>query len=59
MSKKFPCPYCGDPAEVGANFFPFCSERCKLTDLGKWASGTYAIAAVESEYDESDSESDS
>ena len=23
---------------------PFCSERCKLIDLGKWASGQYALA---------------
>ncbi len=22
---------------------PFCSERCKLIDLGAWADGTYAI----------------
>ncbi len=24
-------------------FAPFCSERCKLIDLGKWASGEYVI----------------
>lgn len=23
--------------------FPFCSERCRLTDLGKWAMGDYSI----------------
>lgn len=23
---------------------PFCSERCKLVDLGKWLSGEYCIA---------------
>jgi len=23
--------------------FPFCSERCRLIDLGKWASGAYVI----------------
>jgi hypothetical protein len=23
--------------------FPFCSERCRLIDLGKWASGQYVI----------------
>jgi endogenous inhibitor of DNA gyrase (YacG/DUF329 family) len=57
MSKKFPCPHCGASIEVGAQFFPFCSERCKLTDLGNWASGKYAVAAVESEYeDDADSE---
>jgi len=25
-------------------FRPFCSERCRLMDLGKWASGEYRIA---------------
>lgn len=24
-------------------FRPFCSERCKLIDLGAWADGSYAI----------------
>jgi len=25
--------------------FPFCSERCRLIDLGKWASGGYVISS--------------
>jgi len=25
--------------------FPFCSERCRLIDLGKWASGGYRISS--------------
>lgn len=25
--------------------FPFCSDRCRLIDLGKWASGQYVIAS--------------
>ena len=25
--------------------FPFCSNRCRLIDLGKWASGAYVISA--------------
>lgn len=25
--------------------FPFCSERCQLIDLGKWASGAYRISS--------------
>ena len=24
--------------------FPFCSERCRKIDLGKWASGAYVIS---------------
>ncbi len=26
---------------------PFCSERCKLIDLGQWASETYRVPAEE------------
>ena len=25
--------------------FPFCSERCRMIDLGKWASGGYVISS--------------
>ncbi len=28
-------------------FRPFCSERCKMIDLGKWAAGDYAVPAEE------------
>jgi len=24
---------------------PFCSERCKIQDLARWASGTYRVPA--------------
>ena len=24
---------------------PFCSERCKLQDLARWADGSYRVAA--------------
>jgi uncharacterized protein len=29
-----------DPA-----FRPFCSERCKVIDLARWADGSYNVAA--------------
>jgi endogenous inhibitor of DNA gyrase (YacG/DUF329 family) len=39
------CPQCGKPVEWEASpFRPFCSERCKLIDLGKWAAEDYRIA---------------
>jgi endogenous inhibitor of DNA gyrase (YacG/DUF329 family) len=40
------CPQCGKPAPTGADnpWRPFCSERCKLGDLGQWFAGKYAIA---------------
>ena len=30
---------------VEARWRPFCSERCKLQDLARWADGTYRVAA--------------
>jgi len=26
-------------------YFPFCSDRCRVIDLGKWASGAYRISS--------------
>jgi endogenous inhibitor of DNA gyrase (YacG/DUF329 family) len=42
------CPICKKPVEdpppAGEKtYFPFCSERCKLIDLGRWLSGRYQI----------------
>ncbi|MDA8381853.1 MAG: DNA gyrase inhibitor YacG [Betaproteobacteria bacterium] len=40
-----PCPTCNRPAawDPDNRFRPFCSERCKLIDLGQWAQDRYAI----------------
>jgi len=47
------CPECGKPSPwTTANpFRPFCSERCKMIDLGQWASEGYRIPTTESELD--------
>jgi endogenous inhibitor of DNA gyrase (YacG/DUF329 family) len=38
------CPTCGRELEwAGAPFRPFCSERCRLIDLGAWFSEQRAI----------------
>jgi endogenous inhibitor of DNA gyrase (YacG/DUF329 family) len=39
------CPQCKKPAIWDASnpYRPFCSERCKLIDLGQWASEGYRI----------------
>jgi hypothetical protein len=41
------CPQCGRPlaADADARWRPFCSERCRLADLGQWFAGRYAIPA--------------
>ena len=48
------CPQCGSLAEwsPGNRFRPFCSERCKMIDLGAWATESYRVPVVKS--DESD-----
>ncbi len=43
--RKIICPICKKDANWDDNpFRPFCSERCGLIDLGKWASEEYRIA---------------
>jgi len=37
------CPICKRHVKNSDADFPFCSERCRLLDLGKWASGEYKI----------------
>jgi len=36
---------CGKPVppRPGNRAFPFCSDRCRLLDLGKWLGGDYRI----------------
>jgi len=41
---RFRCPTCKKTVARTDENFPFCSERCKLTDLGRWAAGDYRIA---------------
>lgn len=36
---------CRQQLSEETRFPPFCSERCKLLDLGAWASESYKIAA--------------
>lgn len=40
-----PCPRCGAAAAFDAanQWRPFCSERCRLIDLGNWATERYRV----------------
>jgi endogenous inhibitor of DNA gyrase (YacG/DUF329 family) len=49
---KLRCPICKKPAKATDADFPFCSERCRLIDLGKWASGAYVISSPVDDADE-------
>ncbi len=39
------CPICKKPVKSSHAEFPFCGERCRVIDLGKWASGGYMISS--------------
>jgi endogenous inhibitor of DNA gyrase (YacG/DUF329 family) len=39
------CPICKKNADPANEDAPFCSERCRTIDLGKWASGDYKISS--------------
>ncbi len=45
-SRTVACPRCGAPVRWSAEFpfRPFCSERCKMIDLGAWANEDYRVA---------------
>jgi endogenous inhibitor of DNA gyrase (YacG/DUF329 family) len=50
---KLNCPVCKKPVTSSDADFPFCSDRCRLIDLGKWASGDYVISSPVTDTEES------
>jgi len=41
------CPVCGKPVQGdlrSSPTYPFCSDRCRLVDLGNWLSDRYRIS---------------
>jgi len=38
------CPICKKEVRLGDAYMPFCGDRCRLIDLGKWASEEYVIS---------------
>ena len=46
MPEPARCVYCrAEP--VTERYKPFCSERCKMADLGRWLKGDYAVPAID------------
>ena len=46
QSQSYPCPRCQTPTTwINNPSRPFCSDRCKLIDLGAWASESYRVPA--------------
>jgi endogenous inhibitor of DNA gyrase (YacG/DUF329 family) len=51
MSARVKCPTCGRQIEWSDQFpfRPFCSERCRVIDLGAWLTEKHAIPGAEVE----------
>ncbi len=48
------CPTCGEPTKWKDNpDRPFCSERCRMIDLGNWVNETYTVSLPLTDIDES------
>jgi endogenous inhibitor of DNA gyrase (YacG/DUF329 family) len=43
--KLLRCPTCGMLVRFTDEDFPFCSDRCRKIDLGKWVMGVYKISS--------------
>ena len=50
---KLRCPICKKPVKSTNPDSPFCSDRCRVIDLGKWASGQYVISSPVTDAEES------
>lgn len=44
MARSVKCPICKKPVPVDDPNMPFCSDRCRVIDLGNWASEKYVIS---------------
>jgi endogenous inhibitor of DNA gyrase (YacG/DUF329 family) len=38
------CPTCRKPVAPDGKHRPFCSDRCRLLDLGRWARGEFVVS---------------
>lgn len=52
MTKTVKCPTCEKDVvwEAAQRWRPFCSERCRLIDLGEWVSGNRQIPGDDDEF---------
>jgi uncharacterized protein len=53
MSGEPLCVICRERPAVPA-LRPFCSERCKMVDLGRWLTGTYRVPGASAEPESTD-----
>jgi endogenous inhibitor of DNA gyrase (YacG/DUF329 family) len=60
MTKKIEvkCPHCKKKFIYSeSEFRPFCSEKCKLIDLGQWLNESYSVPAEEKSEEDNNFES--
>ena len=48
------CPICKKEVALGSPELPFCSERCRLIDLGRWLGEEYSVPAPRQEEEEAE-----
>lgn len=53
-SSQKQCRSCGKPVDSSAPTYPFCSDRCRLVDLGEWFNESYRVSRRLDEVDELD-----
>ncbi|MDJ0861167.1 MAG: DNA gyrase inhibitor YacG [Gammaproteobacteria bacterium] len=49
LAQTVDCPTCGRPVEwtTEQRWRPFCSERCRIIDLGAWVDGSHRIPSAD------------
>ncbi len=54
MAVTVRCPICRKEVSFDDPYMPFCSDRCRIIDLGNWASEKYVISTptIQNELDE-------
>lgn len=56
--RTVPCPQCGEEALFSPknHHRPFCSQRCRLIDLGAWSSESYRVSTPSQHTDKTNSD---
>jgi endogenous inhibitor of DNA gyrase (YacG/DUF329 family) len=50
------CPICHKEVKLDDPYMPFCSDRCRIIDLGNWASEKYVISTPVERHPEQEEE---
>lgn len=57
-SRTIPCHICRKAVALNDPEMPFCSARCRLIDLGNWASEKYVIPGATAQHEVESEDSD-